>query len=70
MFSHNTISPISIIIGLIMQALVILFGILIAHALYRAIVRQDAQDYVRCLVLSDGLDKIKNVVTIAGWAAI
>lgn len=70
MFSHNTISPVSLIISFLMQALVVLFGILIAHALYRAIVKQDTQDYVRCLVLSEGLDKIKNVVTIAGWAAI
>lgn len=50
----------------------ILFGILIARATYRAMIRRDPGDYMRCVLLNDSLDRIRNAVVneVASWSAI
>jgi hypothetical protein len=48
-----------------------LFGILIARAIYQAIVKQDTNAYLNCVRLNDTLDTLRNTIanTVAGWGA-
>jgi hypothetical protein len=50
----------------------VLFGILIARATYRAMIRKDPMEYMRLVLLNDSLDRIRNAVVgeVASWAAI
>lgn len=49
-----------------------LFGILIARACYRAMIRKDASDFMRCVLLNDSLERIRNAVVneLASWGNI
>lgn len=53
-------------------AINMLFGILIARATYRAMIRKDPNDFMRCVLLNDSLDRIRNAVVneIASWSNI
>jgi len=63
---------ITIAVLLLTWCLNLLFGILIARATYRAMIRQDSSDFIRCVLLNDSLDRIRNAVVneLAGWSAI
>jgi len=47
----------------------LLFGILIARATYRAMIRHDSTSYMYCVILNDSLDRIRNAVIneVASW---
>lgn len=50
----------------------VLFGVLIARATYRALIHQDANSFVRCVLLNDSLDRIRSAVVneAATWSSI
>lgn len=50
----------------------VLFGVLIARATYRALIHQDPHSFVRCVLLNDSLDRIRNAVVneAASWSNV
>lgn len=50
----------------------LLFGILIARATYRAMILQDANQYLRLVILNDSLDRIRVAVVneISHWGNV
>lgn len=63
---------ITLIVVLTTWAITVLFGILIARATYRAMMHQDSNSYMRCVILNDSLDRIRNAVIneIASWGNV
>ncbi len=72
MNSQQPSGSITIAVLVMTWCITFLFGILIARATYRAMIRQDATAFMRVVLLNDSLERVRNAVVgeVATWAAI
>lgn len=68
----NENGAITVVVLLLTGAITMLFWVLIARATYRSMILQDSNAYMRCIILNDTLDRIRNAVAneVAAWAKI
>jgi hypothetical protein len=68
----NTSGRITIVVLCLTWCINFLFGILIARAMYRAMVHQDTSEYLKVVFLNDSLERIRSAITgeVISWSNI
>jgi hypothetical protein len=63
---------ITVAVLMLTWCITMLFGILIARATYRAMIRRDTNAFMRVIILNDSLDRIRNSVVneVATWSTV
>jgi hypothetical protein len=63
---------VTIIILVLTWCINLLFGVLIARATYRAMIRHDTTEYLKVVILNDSLERIRSAIIgeMVGWSGV